>query len=154
MSGATFIFLLCQVVVSLSEDFLSLLRKILRLELRVVLFDFTNPVRSITKKEHVQLCLLLNDVLWINETAVIKSKKRGVLSLNRTEPKSVLQTSTKNTKSSRNNLTPIVRRRSVVSVQFAVSGLLSTNWRDERRLLGECRGQRCPLAKTADRCVC
>lgn len=40
---AEFLFLLCQAVVSLDEDFLGLHGKILCGELRVVLFDFANP---------------------------------------------------------------------------------------------------------------
>lgn len=43
-----FSFLLCQSVVSLDEDLLSLLCKILRYELRVVFFDLTNPVKTTT----------------------------------------------------------------------------------------------------------
>lgn len=146
-----FIFLLCQGVVSLNKDFLSSHCKILRCELRVMLFDFTNPVRNNIWKTNTFSCLtftvqfiIFNLIQWIRyQTLLFPARSTYVW------PKNISTRRTQGVRKS--HLTLAVRQRSVVSVQFVVSGPLSTDWRVERRPLGGCRGQRFPLAKTADR---
>lgn len=57
--GESHEFLLCQIVVSFNEDLLSFLCEFLCYELRVILFDFTDPVGN-DIKTHIQLSHVIN----------------------------------------------------------------------------------------------